>query len=169
MGKRSQDAHRIAPVAAPEPRVRWLAHAAAGGTPPVVGQAEPRECRFVPYAREIAADRERDATLLPMEGATTARSTRLPHAPALDGLRAFAVAGVLLYHGGVAWMPGGFLGVDVFFVLSGYLITSLLLAEWGASRKIDLKRFWLRRARRLLPAALLVILVSLLVVAVFLP
>jgi peptidoglycan/LPS O-acetylase OafA/YrhL len=104
-----------------------------------------------------------------MEGATTARGTRLPHAPALDGLRAFAVAGVLLYHGGVAWMPGGFLGVDVFFVLSGYLITSLLLAEWGASRKIDLKRFWLRRARRLLPAAVLVILVSLVVVAVFLP
>jgi peptidoglycan/LPS O-acetylase OafA/YrhL len=104
-----------------------------------------------------------------MAGAATRTPGRLPHVPALDGLRAFAVAGVLLYHAGVAWMPGGFLGVDVFFVLSGYLITSLLLAEWTASRKIDLKRFWLRRARRLLPAAMLVIVVSLLVVAVFLP
>jgi peptidoglycan/LPS O-acetylase OafA/YrhL len=104
-----------------------------------------------------------------MERDRSASDRRLPHAPALDGLRAFAVAGVLLYHGGVAWMPGGFLGVDVFFVLSGYLITSLLLAEWMSTRRIDLKRFWLRRARRLLPAAVLVILVALLVVAVFLP
>jgi peptidoglycan/LPS O-acetylase OafA/YrhL len=104
-----------------------------------------------------------------MARARTASSARLPHVPALDGLRAFAVAGVLLYHGGAAWMPGGFLGVDVFFVLSGYLITSLLLAEWTSSGRIDLKRFWLRRARRLLPAAVLVIGVSLAVAAVFLP
>jgi peptidoglycan/LPS O-acetylase OafA/YrhL len=93
----------------------------------------------------------------------------MKHAPALDGVRAIAVAAVLLYHGGVPWFPGGFLGVDVFFVLSGYLITSLLLAELGEHGHIRLGRFWLRRARRLLPAAFLVIAVSLVVAAVFLP
>ncbi len=58
----------------------------------------------------------------------------------------------MAYHGGVASMPGGYLGVDVFFVLSGYLITSLLVAEWAQSRRISLRGFWARRARRLLPA-----------------
>jgi len=62
------------------------------------------------------------------------------------------VAAVLLYHGGVTWAKGGFLGVEVFFVLSGFLITSLLLAEWGRSGAISLGAFWARRARRLLPA-----------------
>jgi peptidoglycan/LPS O-acetylase OafA/YrhL len=93
--------------------------------------------------------------------------TRLPYIGALDGVRALAVAGVLLYHGGVAWLPGGFLGVDVFFVLSGFLITSLLMAELRATARIDLVRFWIRRARRLLPAAFVVIAVCLLVMAVF--
>jgi len=77
--------------------------------------------------------------------------------PALDGLRAAAVAAVLLYHGDVAWARGGYLGVDAFFVLSGFLITSLLLAEWRTSRAIDLPSFWRRRARRLLPALFLVL------------
>jgi peptidoglycan/LPS O-acetylase OafA/YrhL len=78
--------------------------------------------------------------------------------PALDGLRAIAVLGVMLYHGLVSWLPGGFLGVDVFFVLSGYLITSILLAEWQTWRHIDLVGFYLRRARRLLPALVVVVL-----------
>ncbi len=80
-----------------------------------------------------------------------------PYQPALDGLRALAVTAVLLYHGQVAWVPGGFLGVDLFFVLSGYLITTLLLAEWEAGGGIDLKGFWARRARRLLPALFLML------------
>ncbi len=88
--------------------------------------------------------------------------TQLPYRPGLDGLRALAVAGVVLYHAGVSWMPGGFLGVDVFFVLSGYLITSLLLAERRREGSVGFKAFWLRRARRLLPAVLLVIFVCLL-------
>lgn len=72
--------------------------------------------------------------------------------PALDGLRGVSVIAVILYHAGFAWMPGGFYGVEVFFVVSGFLITSLLLEERAATERTDLGRFWLRRARRLLPA-----------------
>ena len=79
------------------------------------------------------------------------------YVPALDGLRAFAVAAVIAYHFGAGWAPGGFLGVDAFFVLSGFLITSLLLTEWGRSSRISLPGFWARRARRLLPALLVVL------------
>ena len=68
--------------------------------------------------------------------------------PALDGVRAVAVALVLADHGGVPGLPGGFLGVDVFFVLSGFLITSLLLDETARTGRIGLKGFWVRRARR---------------------
>jgi peptidoglycan/LPS O-acetylase OafA/YrhL len=76
----------------------------------------------------------------------------LPHYAGLDGLRALAVVAVLLYHGGVSWSGGGFLGVEMFFVLSGFLITSLLVAEFVESGRIALRAFWARRARRLLPA-----------------
>jgi peptidoglycan/LPS O-acetylase OafA/YrhL len=76
--------------------------------------------------------------------------------PALDGIRALAVVAVICYHVGLP-VSGGFLGVDVFFVLSGYLITELLLAEHEASGRVRLGRFWARRARRLLPALLLVV------------
>ncbi|TQS42192.1 acyltransferase family protein [Cryptosporangium phraense] len=82
---------------------------------------------------------------------------RLSHRPALDGLRAVAVVVVLLFHGGVSWLPGGWLGVDAFFVLSGYLITTLLLAEHERTGRIRLAAFWGRRARRLLPALLAVV------------
>jgi peptidoglycan/LPS O-acetylase OafA/YrhL len=74
------------------------------------------------------------------------------HLPALDGLRAVAVAGVLAYHLGFGWASGGYLGVDLFFVLSGFLITSLLLEEWVLTGTVRLAAFWARRARRLLPA-----------------
>ncbi|MGB0092353.1 MAG: acyltransferase family protein [Solirubrobacteraceae bacterium] len=91
----------------------------------------------------------------------------LPYVPALDGVRALAVAAVVLYHGQVGWLPAGFLGVDIFFVLSGYLITSLLLNEYRRIGSIALGSFWMGRARRLLPAALLVIVVCLIVVRIF--
>ena len=94
---------------------------------------------------------------------------RLPYSPGLDGLRAFAVIAVLLYHAELAWIPGGFLGVEVFFVISGYLITALLLAEWRQRGRIDLKTFWLRRARRLLPALYVLLVVTLAFSVVFLP
>ena len=77
--------------------------------------------------------------------------------PALDGLRAVAVLGVLLYHGGAPLSTGGFLGVNMFFVLSGFLITSLLLGEWTRRLTVRLGQFWTRRARRLLPALLLLL------------
>jgi peptidoglycan/LPS O-acetylase OafA/YrhL len=77
--------------------------------------------------------------------------------PALDGLRAIAVIAVILFHAGVGWAGGGFLGVEVFFVLSGFLITSLLSTELRATSSIALTHFWARRARRLLPALFVVI------------
>ena len=79
------------------------------------------------------------------------------HVPGLDGVRGVAVIAVLLFHGGVSWAKGGFLGVDAFFVLSGLLITSLLLDEAARTDRVNLGRFWARRARRLLPALLLVL------------
>ncbi|QIK82810.1 acyltransferase family protein [Sanguibacter sp. HDW7] len=82
------------------------------------------------------------------------------HLGGLDGLRAVAVVAVLVYHLWPVALPGGFLGVDVFFVVSGFLITTLLLREAQRNRKIDLPRFWLRRARRLLPALVLVVATS---------
>jgi peptidoglycan/LPS O-acetylase OafA/YrhL len=89
----------------------------------------------------------------------------MPSIPALDGVRALAVIAVLLYHADVLWMPGGFLGVEVFFVLSGFLITSLLWSERQSTGGIGLRGFWFRRARRLFPALLAMLAV---VVATFL-
>jgi peptidoglycan/LPS O-acetylase OafA/YrhL len=76
----------------------------------------------------------------------------VPYLPGLDGLRAIAVVAVMIYHASSDWLSGGFLGVEVFFVISGYLITLLLMAEREQSGRIDLFAFWERRARRLLPA-----------------
>src|SRR6266498_3705215 len=89
--------------------------------------------------------------------ARPARASRIAYQPALDGLRAMAILTIMLYHGEVSWPRGGYLSVDLFFVLSGYLITTLLLAEWEARATIDLKRFWSGRARRLLPALFLML------------
>ena len=77
--------------------------------------------------------------------------------PSLDGVRAISVIAVILYHAGFEWMHGGFFGVEVFFVVSGFLITALLLDERERSGRVSLRSFWLRRARRLLPALVLVL------------
>ncbi len=89
---------------------------------------------------------------------SAASHTRLAYLPALDGVRACAVVAVMLFHGGIPHMDGGFMGVDAFFVLSGFLITSLLIGEWRQTLSIKLGAFWARRARRLLPALLLMLL-----------
>ena len=86
------------------------------------------------------------------------RGARSRGIPALDGIRAVAIGLVLVEHGGIPGVPGGFLGVDVFFVLSGFLITSLLLDELGRRGRIALAAFWIRRARRLLPALIVMVL-----------
>lgn len=88
----------------------------------------------------------------PLRKQTPAPVARLPLLPALDGLRALAVTAVLLYHAEVRAVPGGFLGVESFFVVSGYLITGLLWTEAVSTDRMRLPRFWARRARRLLPA-----------------
>ncbi len=78
--------------------------------------------------------------------------SRLPYLPGLDGMRALAVVAVMLYHANHRWLSGGFLGVEVFFVISGYLITLLLIGEHERTGRVALGQFWLRRFRRLLPA-----------------
>ena len=100
--------------------------------------------------------------------------TALRYVPALDGLRGLSVIAVLCYHqhrlsGGTDWAIGGYLGVSAFFTLSGYLITSLLLAEFDRLGTIRLVTFWARRLRRLLPAALVALVVCLSSAALFLP
>jgi len=89
--------------------------------------------------------------------------------PGLDGLRAVAVLAVIAYHLGFGWAPGGLLGVGVFFTLSGYLITDLLLAQVARRGRIRLGEFWLARARRLLPALFLMLIVVVAWVTLFGP
>jgi peptidoglycan/LPS O-acetylase OafA/YrhL/4-amino-4-deoxy-L-arabinose transferase-like glycosyltransferase len=95
------------------------------------------------------------ATSAPPDDAPTGRGAPMPHLPALDGLRGVAVIGVLLFHAGYGFMKGGFLGVSAFFTLSGFLITNLLVREHDRFRRVDLRAFWARRFRRLMPAALM--------------
>jgi peptidoglycan/LPS O-acetylase OafA/YrhL len=89
---------------------------------------------------------------------STAAVPSMGYQPSLDGLRAISVIAVLFYHAGFSWMHGGFFGVEVFFVVSGFLITSLLLDERERDGRIDFKQFWIRRIRRLFPALYAVLL-----------
>jgi peptidoglycan/LPS O-acetylase OafA/YrhL len=84
----------------------------------------------------------------------------IQHIPAIDGLRAIAVTAVIFYHLGFRWIPGGFLGVDLFFVISGYVITRLLLDSIARSGGLDLRGFYKARARRLLPPMVFMIVVT---------
>ncbi|OHV39673.1 acyltransferase [Parafrankia soli] len=142
-------------------------HELVGSGPPRPHGAEPAEARRA-GSRQPVADPHATGPLetgQPDDGSpetgpletgplTAPVLAPLGHSPALDGLRALAVLGVMAYHAGLSWMPGGLLGVDAFFVLSGFLITGLLVAEYRTTRRIDLKSFWIRRTRRLMPALL---------------
>ena len=89
--------------------------------------------------------------------------------PAIDGLRAVAVVAVMLYHLGFTWIPGGFLGVDLFFVISGYVITRLLLDSIQRSGGLDLRAFYKARFRRLFPPLIFMILVTLIYIGIWAP
>ncbi|WP_245156091.1 acyltransferase family protein [Nocardioides sp. 503] len=89
--------------------------------------------------------------------------------PDIEGLRAVAVLSVLIYHANLAWVPGGYVGVDIFFVISGFLITSLMVRQVERQGRLGLADFWARRARRLLPASTLVLVFSAVVALVCLP
>ncbi|GAA2217985.1 acyltransferase family protein [Promicromonospora sukumoe] len=131
----------LAPGAAPAPVP--AAGPTTAGTPAAAAAVAPHSPAGVPTHQP--------------PGSPAARSARIP---GLDGLRALAVVAVVAFHLAPAWVPGGFLGVDVFFVVSGFLITTLLLREVAGTSWIRLPRFWVRRARRLLPAIALVLVVS---------
>jgi len=88
----------------------------------------------------------------------------LGYVPALDGLRALSVCAVIAYHAGATFIPGGFLGVEIFFVISGFLITTLMLEERISKGRVSLRGFWLRRFRRLMPALLTMLTVTLVAV-----
>ncbi|UOQ57153.1 acyltransferase [Leucobacter allii] len=129
-----------------------------------IGNADFRAARAAP-------PRSSDAVSHPSPGRPGADAPAGGHGIRKDiqGLRAIAVALVLVYHLAPDALAGGYIGVDVFFVISGFLITGQLLREVAASGRIDLPRFWARRARRLLPAALLVLAATLLAVWVVAP
>ncbi|MDQ0819892.1 peptidoglycan/LPS O-acetylase OafA/YrhL [Arthrobacter sp. V4I6] len=106
----------------------------------------------------------------PLEGLTKrATAKKAAFRPDIQGMRALAVLGVVLYHAGIPWLPGGYIGVDVFFVISGYLITGLLFRELQDTGRIALGSFYARRIRRLLPASAVVLVVTLAAAKLLLP
>lgn len=98
-----------------------------------------------------------------------ATSRGIQYIPAIDGLRAIAVIAVVLYHLGITWIPGGFLGVDLFFVISGYVITRLLLDSIQERGGLDLRDFYMARIRRLLPPLIFLILITSIVIGIWAP
>lgn len=129
------------------------------GTPTSKQLKAPRRSREQRQTARQDNAKGADTPAVPKESATVTRQrrARLRPVPGLDGLRGLAVLAVVLYHFFGDLLPGGYLGVDMFFVLSGFLITSLLVREFAVSGRISLTDFWVRRFRRILPAALVVL------------
>lgn len=123
---------------------------------PSVGPVAPTSTTEDARVASVAPSTPEPETLAPT------RSSR-GHLSGLDGLRALAIVAVIVFHLDPDWLPGGFLGVDIFFVISGFLITTLLVRERRSTGGVDLIGFWTRRARRLLPALLIVVPVSILI------
>jgi peptidoglycan/LPS O-acetylase OafA/YrhL len=119
----------------------------------------------IPNVEEVAQKYQQKVAY---ENELTPTSFRLGYHPALDGLRAVAVLSVMIYHTHPPYPLGGFIGVDIFFVLSGFLITLLIVKELALYHAFDFRRFYVRRALRLLPALLLLLTMYLVVVALFL-
>ena len=152
----------------PDYQSRPSAHGARPGrTATGRGQAAPggRAARRRPaqhQAREAAG-----ATVAVRAPEADTKRPRSRYIPALDGIRTFAVIAVVFYHLNFSWAQGGFLGVTMFFVLSGYLITRLLIAEFEQNGSIDLKGFWIRRVRRLVPATVTLVVVVAILCTIF--
>ena len=91
------------------------------------------------------------------------------HISSIDGLRAIAVAAVVLYHLGISWIPGGFLGVDLFFVISGYVITRLILDSINQSSALDLRAFYAARLRRIYPGFIFMVICTIIFIGVWAP
>ena len=91
------------------------------------------------------------------------------HISSIDGLRAIAVTAVVLYHLGISWIPGGFLGVDLFFVISGYVITRLILDSINQSSALDLRAFYAARLRRIYPGFLFMVVCTIIFIGVWAP
>jgi peptidoglycan/LPS O-acetylase OafA/YrhL len=120
-------------------------------------------------SRKQAPRSSNRASFHPVPSEFERNSARNAYLPGLDGLRALAVIAVLIYHARPGWLPGGFLGVEVFFVISGFIITRALLNEVRATGRINVLSFWMRRARRLLPAVVLLLAGTLTYALVFEP
>jgi peptidoglycan/LPS O-acetylase OafA/YrhL len=128
-------------------------------------QLSPRASRVLLAVTEVSAPKEPSAT----PSRAPARRRASGYWPGLDGMRALAVAAVVAYHLDPGLLPAGFFGVDIFFVISGYLITSLLAAEWARRGRVDLKAFWLRRVKRLYPAVVALLVVVVVIGAALVP
>ena len=150
------------PIAKPTAKEASIATAPAAFVQPP--KNEPRPQQSAKPATPVMVDsfpHEPEALATPPESKEVKhnRRARLRQVKGLDGLRGLAVLAVVIYHFFGDFLPGGYLGVDMFFVLSGFLITSLLVREFRASGRISLKDFWVRRFRRILPAALAVLII----------
>src|ERR1700744_1560945 len=145
--------------------------AAGAAASPTSAQITVRPCRG--WFREracIGRENYQPAPSLPLLGPMPEPITRGErYMPGLDGLRAIAVLAVIFFHLGFGWAPGGLLGGGLFFTLSGYLITDILLGQFLKRGSIPLGRFWLGRARRLLPALFLMLLIVVAWVTIFGP